>query len=109
MLCIGSLDAKEAPTLSKDQAIEIACLVLRSELSNQNPATSAQYEPNAGVWRCKTSSGVVDGEMIVEVRDQDRYYRTLLDYGINPKSNNFRMSSKLRKQIAKIAPQKKKS
>ena len=62
-----------AQTPSKEQAKEIAELVLKLEYKIKNRITKVAYNKKTDVWRCAQQRGVVHGDLDVEIRDRDRW------------------------------------
>ncbi len=103
-LCSLALGAQ---TLTEQQVKEISALILKREYHANYSITKFTYDKKNDLW-IGEETDVLAPDLLVrlEVRDKDRYYRMIDRYGINPKSNPFRMSPKLRKEILEIAPKK---
>ena len=90
------------PTMTKEQVKEIAAFVVEKERKNTDPISDPSYDEKTGIWSCITLTGVVHGDVMIEIRDKDRYYRTFTYSSAS--LNKFRMSPGLRRKIIKIAP-----
>lgn len=96
-----------AQTLTENQVKEISGLILKREYQASYSFTKFSYDKKNDLWVGEETDVVApDLHVRFEVRDKDRYYRMIDRYGIGPKSNDFRMNPKLRKEILKIAPKK---
>jgi hypothetical protein len=96
-----------AQTLTEVQVKEISSLILKREYKANYSITKFTYDKKNDLWIGEETDVVAHGlDVRLEVRDKDRNYRMIDRYGINPKSNPFRMNPKLRKEILKIAPKK---
>lgn len=107
LLALGSL-VTGAQTLTKTQVKEIADLVFMREHKINLPITKVIYDKKTDVWTCLQDAVLAPGlDIRMEVRDSDRHYRRIYGLVIGPKSNKFRMSPKLRKEILAIEPKHK--
>jgi hypothetical protein len=104
LLASGPLFA-DPSTLTKQQVKEIAALVVLKERKNSDPISEPQYDAKTGVWSCMTSTGLVHGEVFIEIRDNDRYFRTFTYSSMSV--GKFKMLTSLRRKILTIAPIKK--
>jgi len=96
-----------AQTLTEVQVKEISSIILKREYKANYSITKFTYDKKNDLWIGEETDVVAHGlDVRLEVRDKDRNYRMIDRYGINPKSNPFRMNPKLRKEILKIAPKK---
>ena len=96
-----------AQTLTEKQVKEISGLILKREHHANYSITKFTYDKKNDLWIGEqTDIAAPDLLVRLEVQDKDRYYRMIDRYGINPKSNPFRMNPKLRKEILEIAPKK---
>lgn len=104
LLASGALRA-EPSTLTKDQVKEIAALIVSKVHKKSDPISEPQYDAKTGIWSCIASAGIVHGEVFIEIRDKDRYFR---NFTYSSKSvGNFEMRTSLKRRIATIAPIKK--
>ena len=92
----------EPPALTKEQAKAIAALVLLNERKNSDPISEPRFDAKTGIWSCATLTGVVHGDVFIDVRDKDRFSRTSTYSSMSvPK---FKMPTSLRRRISDIAP-----
>ena len=105
ILSVSRLNA-EPPTLTKEQVKAIAALVVLNERKNSDPISEPRFDEKTGIWSCSTVTGVVHGDVFIDVRDKDRFSRTSTYSSMSvPK---FKMPTGLRRRISNIAPDTKK-
>ena len=103
VLLLASLALRaESSSLTKEQVKEIAALVVTKKHKNSDPISEPDYDAKTGIWSCMTSTGMIHGEVFIEIRDKDRYFRTST-YS-SSSIGKFEMLPSLKRQIAKIAP-----
>jgi hypothetical protein len=96
-----------AQTMTEIQVKEISGLILKREYQANYSITKFTYDKKNDLWIGEETDVVAPGLSVrLEVRDKDRYYRMIDRLEIGPKSKDFRMNPKLRKEILKIAPKK---
>ncbi len=92
--------------MTKDQVKAIAALVVLNERKNSDPISEPRYDEKTGVWSCTTLTGIVHGDVFIDVRDKDRFSRTSTYSSMSvPK---FKMPTGLRRRIANIATEMRK-
>ena len=91
--------------MTEAQVKEIAILIAKELYHKDREPMGATYDHKSGNWNCLIPGPGFGGSLFIDIRDKDAYYK-VMEEGKTKMPGDFKMSTILKRRIAKITERK---